>query len=461
MAKLLRNPLDLTWIRTQISQYITLKDALACAVICRDWTDDFTRSIWHTVDFDLHKAFPSLDKAIISKYGHFIRVIKNLKDINHLNTIQDPSINRLKSLSITIGTTLRTHSQCHQILHRNNTSLAYIDLFILGPLGNEAGLVFSVDSVFPTGGTNAKSRLTSLKLKGLTLTRDSFSSLLRMCPLLKTLDIRYSILSSSLTSEIFQHSGVTCLASPIKQTFKLDPEFPETPSLFAHFPNLKEWKTWISFASQPEITTQTIRAETTRYCPQLKTVYTELISSQSVDLLIKGFEKLKGVCVLHKNITIEMIMAILSHHGTLENVRTYTSFHKFYDHESVPSVESHFQENGWAIQTLLRLCPHLTVFEFPLHEMDMDQIEEAEWGCNNLEELHIRIRGLDTDEIINKALRLWIDLRNRKKKSGSFEFVLTGNRDKMTLEERVARHLLKFEKLNAVWLGNGIRRVKW
>ncbi|KAF9356264.1 hypothetical protein BGX26_005486 [Mortierella sp. AD094] len=458
-GRLMRNPLDLTWIRTRISQYVTLKDALACAVVCRDWTDDFNRHIWHTIDFDVHKEFANLDKATILKHGHRIRIIKNAKEIAQIDVIQHASICRLRSLSMTTGATSCTQSQCYEILRRNNTSLTYIDLFLLGPLGNEPGLVFSVDTISPSSSTDAMSKLTALKLKGLTLTRDAFSSLLRMCPLLKSLDIRYTVLSLAGTTEIYQHPAVTSLASPIKQAFKPDPEFPDSPSLFTHFPNLEEWKTWITHTSHPEVSMQTIKAETTRCCPLLKSIYTELISTQTVELLIKGFEKLKGVCVLHKHISTEMIMAILAHHETLEFIMTYTSFHRFYEYDGIPPVESHFQENGWVVQTMLRLCPRLTAFQFPLHEMDIDEIEEANWSCDNLEQLHIRIRGLDTNDMINRTFQLWVDWRNRKKSLPSFEPVLSNDSDKISLEARVARHLLKFEKLNAVWLGNGIRKV--
>ncbi|KAF9434952.1 hypothetical protein BGZ76_007148 [Entomortierella beljakovae] len=456
----MRNPLDSTWIRAKVTQYVSLKDALACALVCKDWTDDFNRSIWHTIDFDIHKEFANLDKEVISKNGHRIRVIKNVKNRSQLDIIQNPSICVLKSLSVSVGTSSITHSQCHEILRRNNTTLTFIDLFLLGFQGDEPGLLFSVESISPAACLDTKSKLSSFKLKGITISRNALSSLLRLSPLLNTLDIRYSLVTTTPESEIYQHPTLSCLVSPIKQVFKPDPEFPNAPSLFAHFPNLEEWKTWVAHSSQPDVSIETIKAETTRYCPLLKTIFTELISNYTVQLLVSGFEKLKGVCILHKHMSTEVIMAILSHHETLECVMTYTLFHKFYEYEGVLPVDAHFQTHGWVVQTLLRLCPRLTTFEFPLYEMDMDDIEKGEWICDGLEELHIRIRGLDTKDAISRALQLWVDWREMGKVSPSLANVLVCNREKHSLEERVARHLLKFKKLDSVWLGYGIRKVK-
>jgi hypothetical protein len=102
--------------------------------------------------------------------------------------------------------------------------------------------------------------------------------------------------------------------------------------------------------------------------------------------------------------------------------------------------------------------------------MDMDDIEKTKWGCHNLEELHIRIQGLDTKEKINRAVQLWkegrIVIRKNQVDGDQGESAITRFQldgiippSDESIEARVARHLLKFKKLKEVWLGWIIRRV--
>jgi hypothetical protein len=44
--------------------------------------------------------------------------------------------------------------------------------------------------------------------------------------------------------------------------------------------------------------------------------------------------------------------------------------------------------------------------------MNMDDIEKAKWGCKHLEVLYIRIKDLDTEEKIDRAIRLWKEGRS-------------------------------------------------
>lgn len=82
----------------------------------------------------------------------------------------------------------------------------------------------------------------------------------------------------------------------------------------------------------------------------------------------------------------------------------------------------------------------------------------------------MRIRGLDTKEKIDRALNIWKE--GRQKKDNTTTPGEESNRQKenegedeedttllespakdTSIEARVARHLLSFEKLQAVWLG--------
>ena len=85
--------------------------------------------------------------------------------------------------------------------------------------------------------------------------------------------------------------------------------------------------------------------------------------------------------------------------------------------------------------------------------MDIAEIEKAGWSCDKLETLHIKIRGLGSMDQIDQVLQMWLSGKNKRKRKDSNdlhdEMVLAPD----TIETRVARHLLKFERLSSVCLG--------
>ncbi|KAI7827986.1 hypothetical protein BC939DRAFT_76644 [Gamsiella multidivaricata] len=104
--------------------------------------------------------------------------------------------------------------------------------------------------------------------------------------------------------------------------------------------------------------------------------------------------------------------------------------------------------------SLLRGCPLLT-------SVDLQQ-DESEWACKQLQQLRVRIRGLDTKEKVNRALELWregmekdetdlMDEEGKEVVDGSNESHV--KKEDTSIEARVAKHLLKFDELKEVWLG--------
>ncbi|KAK3822343.1 MAG: hypothetical protein J3R72DRAFT_497254 [Linnemannia gamsii] len=82
--------------------------------------------------------------------------------------------------------------------------------------------------------------------------------------------------------------------------------------------------------------------------------------------------------------------------------------------------------------------------------MDVDVVDSEKWTCKDLKTLRIRIKYLDTKEKILKAIALWRKgcWRRWREQAG----ILVGEEGKldstdMSIEARVTRHLLKFEKL--------------
>jgi hypothetical protein len=166
----------------------------------------------------------------------------------------------------------------------------------------------------------------------------------------------------------------------------------------------------------------------------------------------------------------EVITSILLHQNSLKAVSVFCSDNIFSAsrHEVIP-VSDHFQASGRLLQLIPRGCPHLEVLSLHLHEMDMDEVEKGEWACKNLRTLRVRIKGLDTKKKISKALSQWYaDLVTTSERRWSAAKTITeGSMDvdksyeggssmvasAKSIEARVARHLLKFEKLETVWLG--------
>ena len=87
----------------------------------------------------------------------------------------------------------------------------------------------------------------------------------------------------------------------------------------------------------------------------------------------------------------------------------------------------------------------------------MDEVEMGEWACKNLEVLRIRIKDLDTK---NKTIALWKAGCRKRRQENAGTLVAAEDEEEetdMPIEARVARHLLKFDKLWLVWL----RYQKW
>ncbi|KAF9102967.1 hypothetical protein BGX27_010792, partial [Mortierella sp. AM989] len=53
--------LQIPEIRKRISRYVTVKDAISCVQVSKDWSNDFVFPIWYAVDFSVHTTFEKLD----------------------------------------------------------------------------------------------------------------------------------------------------------------------------------------------------------------------------------------------------------------------------------------------------------------------------------------------------------------------------------------------------------------
>jgi len=470
MPPTLRNPLELPEILENISPFVTLKDAVACAQVCKAWSNHFTSLIWHSINFDIHDGL--LDIKTLAKYGHHIRVVENISEQWHFWMLTGSNAGRLEKLSITMSATPEYYDHCVDLLRQVNATLVYIDIFQPEKYGAP---YFPVDSLFPAEGTKSTSRLSSIKIRGLKMTRYALSSLLENCPSLKHLNIRDTTLLPSIydisDAHFYRHTGVTKLTAPIEQVFKTGEQSKVAPSLFVHFPNLQSWITRNSYSSgSAEVPSRYIRDEVAKHCPSLKALSLGTRAPATIGMLAQSFEGLIEICIKNKQLSNDMVGAILNHKGTLNTIMTFISYDDFYDSETIPDTESIQDDtNGGIIQSIPQHCTRLETLQLPLFEMDMDDVEKTKWGCRDLEELHIRVRGLDTEQKIDRAIQLWKEgwMAINKKRvnceqglpSMSLPLDSVTPPDDNSIEARVARHLLKFENLREVWLGWKVHEV--
>ncbi|KAF9364680.1 hypothetical protein BGX34_000781 [Mortierella sp. NVP85] len=466
------NPLEIPELIRRISRYVTKNDATACARVCKAWSEHFVSAIWHTIDFDVNINFHQMNTKVLARHGHHIRIVKNMTEHDHIWLLTIANANKLKELAVRMMPSQEFYALFSDLLRRVNTSLKHIDIF--QPY-MDAVPYFAVDSLFPTTSTGRSSKLSDITIGGLVMTRDALSSLLEHCPLLNKLDIRDTTLLcwptyDSSTAHYFQHTGVKEFTAPVEQIFMMDQNYRNTPSLFVHFPNLELWVAWNS-DEHVDISIKVIRDEIARHCPSLKELCLETRPSVGIGMLTQALKNLTSIYILNDHLSAEMVMAILNHQETLIEVGTFIAEDRS-ELEVVPEVESHqLDTSGWIVQSLPRRCTRLKIMDLTSLEMDMDDIEMTDWGCHDLEELSIRVKGLDTKGKIDRAIQLWKEGRItiREKQLMDVQMASSSTNPQLesiilagdnSIEARVAKHLLKFKKLREVWLGWKVRRVR-
>lgn len=459
------------WIHT--SRYVALEDAIVCSRVCKTWNDLFTSVVWHTIDFRVQPRRVELDPAAVKKHGHRVRIIKGIWRIQDLRVLHDSSVRKLQSLSIVLEGSPANQAYSFDLLRQNSGSLTDLEVSVSMDDMWSTKVFFPIDAISIPAERYPTLKLTHLKIGSLAFTRSGFASFLRMCPTLKILDILETTLYSDAScSEPYQHLGLIQLHASPQQVFQPDPDSPNTPSLLVHFPKLRKFRIWNPSDSFPP-SPQTIGEEVARYCPELKEVLIEASASITTTLLTQTFMALTHIMVDHDVISTDVIMGILAHRGTLDCVGTFAPLRGYYEQSEVPRLEgSAWSAPGWVMQLVPQECSRLTTIRFPLFEMDMDDVEKVTWSCSNLEELFVRIKGLDIKDRIDRAIELWVRAR---RKSGREEDLNEGfdldqrmyQGDKATtqangntIEERVARHLVRFERLQRVWLGRRARKIR-
>lgn len=447
MSTMSKNPFDIAEIRSRVAQLVSVKGALSCIRVSKAFSLDFVGTIWHTVDFELHGEFDRLEPVILRKNGHLVRVAKNVKNQDQVDSLLCLGASKISILNIAMARDAGLEAGCYDLIRRNHRTLIELQLKNANGSSRGTSLFIFLDSL--TLMTPISSKLTSLAIRWLSITRESFTSTLRCCPALIKIDLWGTTVTRHRSFDEYQHTGVTFLQAMI-----VDVVEPGSLPLFIHFPNLEHWAT--GHDSRPsEFPTLAVKDGVSIWCPQLKGIETNFTPSPLLcHLLVNVFVGLTSLTFGYSKISSDIIMAILRYPATWRAIVAYaprSGFKREFEEDGFPETVDHFQSSGWMIQLLPRLCHRLTTFEMVEHEMNVDEIEQAPWLCTDLEYLAVRIQGLDTREKVEGVIVRWREGRKQRKLGLTVEAPVE---EDGSIEARVARHLLRFKSLSTVWLGS-------
>ncbi|KAF9966912.1 hypothetical protein BGZ70_000821 [Mortierella alpina] len=458
-----RSPFDVPELRAIISAHLTKNDALACSRVCWPWSMYFRGLVWHTVNFA--KIDPSkLTLAAVVNHGHHIRAVQNLRSSTHINTLMwNYKRLNLTSLSVVLSAEPLFQTDLNDFLRLVRSTLTELDLSVEPP---KTRINVPVDVIL----AREPSRLTKISIRGLQLSRLSLIELLQGCSDLQDLSLHDVLIPSQgiFTDWAYKHPNLRHLSASFKDIVPIpvDPRLPPSPSFLTLFPGLVRW-TISGDETIGQRNSRNVNDTIRRLCPELNQVHLHMTSTAAVkEFVAHVFTHIKTLVFMQEALTSEVVIAILGHSRTLQHIECLPSPGTLlYDLTTPPAVITQVSSTGWMLPSIPRLCPHLESFCFPLHEIDMDDIESNAWGCTGLKELRIRIVGLNTAAQIARAIDIWLvgrrdlQLTDSKKQVPSSLMTQTSSYDPWPLESRVAAHLLKFKNLHTVWLGTKVWRV--
>ncbi|KAG0374020.1 hypothetical protein BGX24_010939 [Mortierella sp. AD032] len=452
-----RNPFDLPELRYRLSRFVTLKDALSCALVCEAWSTDFMSAIWFQVDFGDHPQFADLSPAIVAKHGHLIRIVNNAKSPSQVSVLANSGVNSLRDLHIEQTASAIQNVQVYEIVSRNSFTLKYLRLFADSRIKNKnkhsTHYVFA-PGMLPSAGPTPliTSKLKVLKLEFLCLTYDSMVAILQGCPGLTEVGLPHTDMVGTATQS-FQHTGVKALNSNLRSLFQP----PSTGrSLLSYFPRLKVLSIFY-FDTSLTIQSSQIKEVLLQYCPDVTHYRLEDHTGANIsEFLLNIADNCTELMYNYKYTSLEMITGLLLHQPTLKTVQQILENGFDYEAETISLPSDHFGQSDRLAQLIPRGCSQLRTLNLHSHEMDMDAVEVGKWTCKDLRTLRVRIKDLDTKEKILRAIALWRKgcWRRWREKAGT-PVGEEGKLDStdMSIEARVARHLLQFEQLWWVWLG--------
>ncbi|KAG0293190.1 hypothetical protein BGZ96_003178 [Linnemannia gamsii] len=336
-------------------------------------------------------------------------------------------------------------------LRRSKASLTFLRL-IRKPFEPGYGIDPVQDCIPPDVCVDpSTSRLTKLSLHKISLNREGFDHTLRSSPNLNILNLTTSCIltggyietvgagitgsdydldqdggddsfsemevaetvvvdGSAMRWRPFRHQGIIELAASLRGIFEPDPNVPSL-SLLRHFPRLEELYlsdleliSWV----KPSI----VREEVNVCCPDLCIIGFRSSPSPAVEKLVThAFDNLTEVQLEGHAYTFGVFYGLLHHHKTLTSIVTFTGPGPSFDSTQPEPLDNVFKVQGRAIQLLLQILP-LTYACFHEHKMKIEWMEEKPWR-GTLEDLFVRIEGLDTEQKTEKTLTAWVECWNK------------------------------------------------
>ncbi|KAF9930118.1 hypothetical protein FBU30_000868 [Linnemannia zychae] len=446
-------PLDIPELRHRISRFVTPKDAYSCARVSKAWAGVFIAALWHKIDFTENPKFANLSPGIVSKYGRHIRIVLNITTDEQISALANVSVCQLKRLEIRLTGSAEHNDLVTKIFQRNIYNLTKFDANIKGYNNLRSSPLAAVILIPPPEKilTTTTLSLISLTLSEVHLNHCDLVTILRTYPLLNDLSLSLVELKGNLDTS-FKHTHIKKLSASLPDVFPAD----STLSLLTYFPNLtclgvrfdKYWDSSINFKDWSD-----------QCCPLL-TEY-ELLYPHGEDLVYHTF--------IEKDIRMHEVLPsgarrlksrvadIIKLHAVLKEFTVASSI--CFETDKVSQIQTSHDSRSYTILQIPTTCSKLEKLDLWSFEIDMCDIDDDEWICKDLKDLRMRIRKLNTKERIVKAIELWRSgSRERRKKQamdsrGGEKKVEIPDRFDISLEARVARHLLKFEKLEKVWLG--------
>ncbi|KAG0218733.1 hypothetical protein B0O80DRAFT_458511 [Mortierella sp. GBAus27b] len=414
------SPLDLPEIRDRLSRFVQFKDAFSCILVNRNWYQTFVQVIWHTVNIATNSGFKNLEPSLLEKRGRLLKVVS--VTATNLTTINHPSISSLQSLTVVGRPGFRSQSCLYNIICRNITAISHLVLH-LKPISvspRQSGSANWTYISFDVFENRTTSNLTTLDLTGVAASRRSFSSILRASPKLETLTLVDTVLYEFTADSRYEHYERIIIIASLEQMFNPDPEVPDAPSLFIHFPFPNCWRITDSTSMGHPIMTATragldkIRRTLKADCPCLTSIVMDASGPMVAKVLAHGFNRLHEIRIHHEAMDGNVVAAILAHQDSLFKISTLLpNLDIFNANEPTPLDQDTENDRDssdmtWMWQLIPRCCPYLMRIELPNYEMDMDEAEKTLWRCKTLITLRIRIRGLDTKQKIEEAIKLWV-----------------------------------------------------
>ena len=289
-------------------------------------------------------------------------------------------------------------------------------------------------SLLPSGSSTMGSHLTSLLLRYVCLTREGFSALLRNLPQPRKLTLfSVPLLHHNPAIDLFKSSSVTHLNASLTAFWTPDSVNDLTaPSLLCHFPMLQEWHVR-SVLRPPTWDDVNVRKELSKRCPHLTSFGFEHVDKAKdlPDLLLNCIRRPESLTFPSRNMGEKMALSLITHNITLTSITiTYKCV--------VPTIMK------W-IYLIPMSCSRLQVFSVEDLVLDMALVLEHEWSCQNLSELHVRFKGLESAQAIDTFLKL-ISFVRRNPSSNCV------NSSWM----QIFNHLRQFNRLTTVSLGTKV-----